>query len=59
LKEGTSNKLRKFQKICKTIRTEGQKALQRTQLEFYEVMTVPMLTYASENWIKEKQGLLK
>jgi hypothetical protein len=26
------------------------KTLQSTQLKFYKIMAVPMLTYASENW---------
>jgi hypothetical protein len=29
---------------------ENQKTLQSTQLKFYKIMAVPMLTYASENW---------
>jgi hypothetical protein len=37
--------------MCGTIRrTLRQKTLQSTQLKFYKIMAVPMLTYASENW---------
>jgi hypothetical protein len=44
-------KLRKFQRICGVIRrTLRQKTLQSTQLKFYKVVAVPMLTYASEKW---------
>jgi hypothetical protein len=51
LKEHINIKLNKFQRMCGTIRrTLRQKTLQSTQLKFYKIMAVPMLTYASENW---------
>jgi hypothetical protein len=51
LKEDINKKLNKFQKMCGFIRrTSIQQTLQSTQLEFYNIMAVPMLTYASENW---------
>jgi hypothetical protein len=35
----------------KTWRTiKKSNSLQSTQLKFYKIMAVPMLTYASENW---------
>jgi hypothetical protein len=51
LKEDINIKLNKFQRMCGTIRrTLRQKTLQSTQLKFYNIMAVPMLTYASKNW---------
>jgi hypothetical protein len=35
------------------------KTLQRTQLKFYKMMAVPMLTYASENWTINRLGKRK
>jgi hypothetical protein len=41
----------KFQRMCRMIRrTLRQKTLQSTQLKFYKIMAVPMLTYAGKNW---------
>jgi Tfp pilus assembly pilus retraction ATPase PilT len=52
LKEDIKIKLNKFQGMCGMIqRTLKQKTLQTTQLKFYKIMAVPMLTYASENWM--------
>jgi hypothetical protein len=51
LKGDINIKLNKFQRMCGTIqRTLRQKTLQSTQLKYYKIMAVPMLTYASENW---------
>jgi hypothetical protein len=51
LKEDINIKLNKCQRMCGTIRkTLRQKTPQSTQLKFYKIMAVPMLTYASENW---------
>jgi hypothetical protein len=48
LKEDISIKLNEFQRMCGTIqRTLSQKTLQSTQLKFYKIMAVPMLTHAS------------
>jgi hypothetical protein len=50
-KEDINIELSKFQRMCGTVRrTLRQKTLQSTQLKFYKIMAVPMLTYASENW---------
>jgi hypothetical protein len=51
LKEDINMKLNKFQRMCGTIRrTLRQKTLNSTQLKFYKIKAVSMLTYASENW---------
>jgi hypothetical protein len=51
LKEDINIKLNKFQIMCGTVRrTLRQKTSQNTQLKFYKIIAVPMLTYASENW---------
>jgi hypothetical protein len=51
LKEDINIKLNKFKRMCGMIRrTLRQKTLQITQLKFYKIMAVSMLTYASENW---------
>jgi hypothetical protein len=52
LKEDTNIKVNKFQRMCGRIRRtmRQKKNLQSTQLRFYKIMAVPMLTYASENW---------
>jgi hypothetical protein len=46
------HKLSTFQRMCGTTNEEqwDKKTLQSTQLKFYNVAVVPMLTYASENW---------
>jgi hypothetical protein len=36
-----------------------QKILQSTQLKFYKIMAVPMVTYASKNWIINLSGRKK
>lgn len=52
LKEDMNIKLSTFQRMCGTIDEEqwDKKTLQSTQLKFYKVAVVPMLTYASEKW---------
>jgi hypothetical protein len=50
LKEDINIKLSTFQRMCETIRTVTKKTLQSTQLQFYKVMAVPVLIYASNNW---------
>jgi hypothetical protein len=51
LKEDIHINLSKFQRMCGMIRKSlSQKIMQSTQLKFYKIMAVPMLTYASENW---------
>jgi hypothetical protein len=51
LKEDVNIKLNKFQRMCRKIRkTLRQQNLQSTQIKFYKIMAVPMLTHASKNW---------
>lgn len=50
-KEDINIKLNRFYRMCGTIRrTLKNKTLRSTQLKFYKIMAVPVLTYASENW---------
>jgi hypothetical protein len=57
LKEDINIKVNKFQRMCGMIRrTLRQKTLQSTQLTFCKIVAVPMLIYASENWIRQKEN---
>lgn len=53
----TSNKLKKYQLMCGTIRTLKGKTNKHTQLKFYKVMAAPLLLYENVSCVMTKKKI--
>jgi len=52
-------KVKKFQRICGTIRKHLNKTRTDTQMKFYKVVARPTLLYGSETWVTTTRDMTR
>jgi hypothetical protein len=52
-----NKKIKRFQRICRTITKHLKKSRTDTQMKFYKVVARPTLLYGSETWVTTKRDM--